>query len=77
MRRSRCQHAWKLIGVNYNEPPDGLMSVRNSSEEFAREAMYGVTTLTQRCEKCGWTEVTTQIGRTSDPLARQEREARA
>lgn len=61
--RARCRHQWEFAGAKYDPPPDGLRSLRNSSEGLMREALYGVTILTQRCTECGWIETSRIAGK--------------
>jgi hypothetical protein len=60
--RSKCRHQWKLAGAKYNPRPEGLRNAKGNDPALVREAIYGITVLTQQCEHCGWIATSRAVG---------------
>lgn len=65
-RKPKHRHGpWEVVGVSY-QPGRAAGSIETwgpDSDRMYREAVYGVTTLTQRCTGCQWVTTTTEVGR--------------
>lgn len=57
-----CFHKWTEIERTYNPPAYGA-TVENASDNVIQSVAFGITNITQKCNKCGRTEVSTAIGK--------------
>lgn len=53
-RAPKHEHQWKVTGAMFHPPNADLRSIRVESAQLLREALYGMTVVTQECESCGW-----------------------
>jgi hypothetical protein len=63
---ARHQHQWEPVATDYQAPPEFLTSVQGASADVLREAMFGVTIVTQRCTGCGWTDFSRTAGKVGE-----------
>lgn len=62
--RRRCAHPeWETIGVRFKEPSMQLTSARGESTLLVLAALYGLSTVTQRCTACNWVTAENVPGR--------------
>jgi hypothetical protein len=64
-----CPHRYKVVGVSYMGRLEGQgpFKFRGVSEALVREYLYGVTTLTQQCTLCGYSDTTRHLGQIDVP----------
>lgn len=66
MWRIFCKHNWKRAGLTIVRPRDDLVSFKAQSEFAGLRMLYGSTTITNHCEKCGKFETSVSIGLPED-----------
>lgn len=62
-RTPKHEHTWKVTGALFHPPVTALTSIRVQSTALLRQALYGMTVVTQQCETCGWVSSTYHSGK--------------
>lgn len=62
-RAPKHEHAWKVTGGFFHPASADLRSLRSDSPVLMRQALYGMTVITQECQTCGWVSSTTHSGK--------------
>lgn len=67
-KRPACEHDWDEGVVVFNESiVESFRAPRSMGEDLALKAVYGVSTITQRCTKCHALTSSTVPGRIAMP----------
>lgn len=62
-RAPKHDHVWKVTGAIFHPPNSDLRSIHAQTATLMRQALYGMTTVTQQCETCGWVSSTYHSGK--------------
>lgn len=59
----KCKHEWKTKNVQFYEPDKSVTGIKGvGPNQVVEKLLFGYTTISLLCEKCGETKLNTHVG---------------